>query len=241
MKSVLVGGWIPELLLAPGAERHVGSIDVDLALNHEGLTEAGYKMIGEILHHHGYEQDARQPFIFRKRVHGQVVQVDFLAGEYGGTGSSHRTQNAMDMRPRKARGCDLAFEIPPEEISLKGKLPDGALDEVKVRVASVVPFLVMKGMALEDRRKPKDAYDIYFVLRHYPGGIDAVVNAFKPHLHLALVKEGLQKIATKFASVDHIGPRDAAAAYPNLDDEERGIRRRDAYELVNYLIQKMAN
>jgi hypothetical protein len=236
---VLVGGWIPELLLPAGGERHVGSIDVDLALNHKELTEAGYKMIGEILRQHGYEQDARQPFVFRKRVHGQVVQVDFLAGEYGGTGRGHRTQKTMDMQPRKARGCDLAFEIPPKEVAIKGRLPDGALDEVTVKVASVVPFLVMKGMALEDRRKPKDAYDIYFVLRHHPGGVDVVVAAFKPHLHLALVKEGLRKIAAKFASVEHIGPRDVAAAYVTLDDEERNIRRRDAYELVNYLVTKL--
>ncbi len=238
-ETVLVGGWIPELLLPSGEDRHIGSIDVDLALNHKELTAAGYQMIGEILRKHGYEKDARQPFIFRKQVHGHIVQVDFLAGEYGGTGRGHRTQKAMDMQPRKARGCDLAFEIPPEEIPIQGKLPDGALDEVKVKVASVVPFLVMKGMAMEDRRKPKDAYDIYFVLRHYPGGIDALVEAFKPHLRLALVKEGLKKIAAKFASVDHLGPRDAAAAYADPDDEQRSIRQRDAFELVNYLIQKL--
>lgn len=236
---VLVGGWIPELLLPPGEDRHVGSIDVDLALNHKKLTETGYRMIGEMLSRHGYEQDARQPFIFRKRVHGQVVQVDFLAGEYGGTGPGHRTQQALDMHPRKARGCDLAFEIPPQEVPIKGKLPDGILDEVSVRVASVVPFLVMKGMALVDRRKPKDAYDIYFVLRHFPGGIDALIAAFEPHLDLALVQEGLKKIAAKFATVDHIGPRDAAAAYATADDQEQSIRKRDAFELVNYLIQKL--
>jgi len=42
---VLVGGWIPELLIPQSQERHVGSIDVDLALNHKELTEAGYRMI----------------------------------------------------------------------------------------------------------------------------------------------------------------------------------------------------
>lgn len=235
---VLVGGWIPELLLPPGEDRHVGSIDVDLALNHLELTEAGYQMIGHILRKHGYEQDTRQPFIFHKRVHGHLVQVDFLAGEYGGTGRRHRTQKAVDMQPRKARGCDLVFAIPPQEISVKGKLPDGALDEVRVKVASVVPFLVMKGMALEDRRKAKDSYDIYFVLRHYPGGIDAVVDAFKPYMKLALVKEGLRKIAGKFASIDHTGPRDAAAAYSD-DEEEQSFRRRDAFELVSYLVREL--
>lgn len=45
---VLVGGWIPDLLIPTSLERHVGSIDVDVALNHRDLTEAGYRMIGEI-------------------------------------------------------------------------------------------------------------------------------------------------------------------------------------------------
>jgi hypothetical protein len=236
---VLVGGWIPELLIPESPERHVGSIDVDLALNHQELTEAGYRKIREILRQHGYFQDTQQPFIFRKKVREHVVQVDFLAGEYGGTGKGHRTQNALDMRPRKARGCDLAFQVQPETVVLRGRLPDGAADEVRVRIASVVPFLVMKGMALEDRRNPKDAYDIYFVIQNYPGGVDAVIQAFKPHLKLELVKEGLQKIARKFATPDHVASRDAAEFVDTLDEEERAIRQRDAFEKVHYLLQQL--
>jgi hypothetical protein len=37
---------------------------------------------------------------------------------------------------------------------------------VRVQIASVVPFIAMKGIAMEDRRKAKDAYDIYFVLQN---------------------------------------------------------------------------
>ncbi len=236
---VLVGGWIPELLIPQSQERHVGSIDVDLALNHKELTEAGYRMIGEILRRYGYVRDKQQPFIFRKTVRGQTVQVDFLAGEYGGTSKNRRTQKALDMRPRKARGCDLAFQIEPARVAVKGKLPDGAVDEVQVQVASVVPFLVMKGMALEDRRKPKDAYDIYFVLHNYPGGVEAIVKAFKPHLKLALVKEGLKKLAGKFATMDHVGPRDVAEFDETLDEEGRTILQRDAFEKVNFLLQQL--
>jgi predicted nucleotidyltransferase len=113
------------------------------------------------------------------------------------------------------------------------------MDEVQVQVASVVPFLVMKGIALEDRRKAKDSYDIYFVLHNYPGGVEAVVKAFKPYLKLALVKEGLQKIAGKFATLDHIGPKDVAEFDETLDEEERTIRQRDAFERINFLLQQL--
>ncbi|GAH75557.1 unnamed protein product, partial [marine sediment metagenome] len=33
-----------------------------------------------------------------------TVEVDLLAGEYGGTGKAHRTQSVQDVRARKARG-----------------------------------------------------------------------------------------------------------------------------------------
>lgn len=41
--AVIAGGWVPELLI-PGAG-HVGSTDVDLALDHEALEDPGYSTI----------------------------------------------------------------------------------------------------------------------------------------------------------------------------------------------------
>ena len=45
---VVIGGWVPELLLINADEKHVGSIDVDLALNHQSINEVGYKPSGNI-------------------------------------------------------------------------------------------------------------------------------------------------------------------------------------------------
>ena len=42
---VLVGGWAPELLFPEAELTHVGSLDVDLALNHRSLDDAGYRTI----------------------------------------------------------------------------------------------------------------------------------------------------------------------------------------------------
>ena len=82
---------------------------------------------------------------------------------------------------RKARGCDLVFD---KSISIKiaGNLPDGGKDEVEIKVASLLPFLVMKAMALDSRLKEKDAYDIYYCLDNYQGGLDAVVAEIIPFL-----------------------------------------------------------
>jgi hypothetical protein len=110
---VIIGGWVPELLLSKAEHPHTGSLDVDVALNHQAISDAGYKTILELLLSHGYSS-GKQPFIFHRTVeiNGNVheVEVDFLAGEYAGTGRGRRTQKVQDKQPRKAHGCDLAFD-----------------------------------------------------------------------------------------------------------------------------------
>jgi hypothetical protein len=238
---VLIGGWIPEVLLPHVSAPHVGSMDVDIALNHQKINEERYKMILDLLQSRGYQQ-GDQPFIFYRTVKvGDKeinVEVDLLAGEYEGTSKSHRHQKVQGMRARKARGCDLVFEM-SKEIQIEGTLPNGAHDVVTVRVASIVPFFVMKGMAMETRIKEKDAYDIYYSLLNYPGGIDALAEEFKPHLHLGLVKEGLQKIAGKFSSERAFGPKSVADFEGTDDPEEQERIQRDAYERVNALLGKL--
>jgi len=238
---VVIGGWVPELLLSRPAVQHIGSMDVDLALNHRTLQEAGYRTIQELLLSRGYRQ-GKQPFIFHRTVQlggwEIVVEIDFLAGEYQGTGESHRTQKVQGVRARKARGCDLAFET-PTEVTIRGVLPGGGEDTARVRVASIVPFLTMKGIALSERLKEKDAWDIYFCLRHYPGGLDALVQEFRPHLAHSLVREGLTSIAEKFSSLNHIGPKFVADFEELTDPDARAVVQRDAYERVQYLLQAL--
>lgn len=237
---VVVGGWVPQLILPQTPLQHVGSIDVDLALNHVTLQDPGYATIQALLLKRGYEQSPKQPFIFYRTVEigGNAirVQVDFLAGEYEGTGKAHRTQRVHEGRARKARGCDLAFEM-FQETEIRGNLPSGGADQATVRVSSIVAFLVMKGMALYDRLKEKDAWDIYFTLTNHPGGLDALAAEFRPHLDHGLVQEGLRKIAEKFASIGHVGPKFVADFEGIAADVERAVRIRDAFEKVDYLLR----
>lgn len=238
---VLVGGWVPEFIFPDKVKPHCGSIDVDLALDHRHLQEQGYRSIQELLLSRGYEQ-GKQPFIFYRRIlvgnQEIMVEIDLLAGEYEGTGKSHRTQKMQDVRARKARGCDLAFDL-FIEVPIVGELPGGGRDSVTIRVASIVPFLIMKGMALEDRLKEKDAWDIYYCVLNYPSGLDALVQAFRPYLDHGLVREGLEKIANKFASEKEVGPKFVADFEEIADPEERELVQRDAYERVNYILSRL--
>jgi len=120
------------------------------------------------------------------------VGLDLLAPEYGGRSKRHENQFVQDTGARKARGCDLVFSR-VEGVILEGTLPNGARDSVRCNVAGLVPFLVMKGMAL-GRGKPKDAYDIEYVIRNYPGGIKVMTEMFKRDIDNKLVQEGLGQI-----------------------------------------------
>ncbi|MBP7936807.1 MAG: hypothetical protein KA354_19365 [Phycisphaerae bacterium] len=165
-----------------------------------------------------------------------TVHVDLLFGEYGGTAKSHRHQHVQDVMVRKSRGCDLALDI-NTEVKLEGTLPGGARDSAIVRVAGIVPFIVMKGMALAARMKEKDAWDIHFCLTYFPGGLEALADRFRPHLSHALVREGLEKIKEKFASPADSGPQWVADFDELTDPQDRAARQRDAFERVNRLLE----
>jgi len=233
---VLVGGWIPYFLMENNRHEHVGSLDIDIALDFQKISGDTYKTILQILKRRGYEE-GRQPFIFYRTIPTEnggniIVEVDLLTGEYGGTGKSHRTQSIQDIRARKARGCDLVFK---QNCLLKisANMPDGALNEVTVKIATVIPFLAMKGMCIWDRYKEKDAYDIYFTILHYPGGINELTRIFQPFKSNKLVCEGLGKIKAKFKDINAPGPV-WLINFEDIDDEEEKERvKRDAYERVN--------
>lgn len=239
---VLVGGSVPPLLYDKAARDYVGTLDVDLALNHLTINEETYQTIREALLKRGYKEGS-QPFIFFREVAQQasdpvIVEVNFLSGEYGGTGRSHRTQKVQGIRARKARGCDLAFDN-CVEVKIEGELPDGGKDCVTCRIAAIVPFIVMKGMALADRMKEKDAWDIYYCLTHHPGGLDTLVREFEPYAANTLVREGLTKISEKFGSPDHVGPKHVADFDAVTDRQEREVLQRDAFERVRYLLENL--
>jgi hypothetical protein len=106
-------------------------------------------------------------------------------------------------------------------------------------VEAIEPSPCKKGMALHDRLKPKDAWDIYFCVTNYPGGLDALVREFRPHLAHGLVAEGLRKIREKFLSPIHIGPKSVADFEEVTDREARDLRQRDAFERVDLLLGRL--
>ncbi len=107
---------------------------------------------------------------------------------------------------------------------------EGGRDKVRFKVAGIVPFLVMKGMAMYSRMKEKDAYNIFYCIEQHPDGIEHLIAEFKPLMGNGLVAEGLSKIRSKFASIEHVGPKWVADFLEIRNPEDRAIIMRRAYE-----------
>ena len=236
----IVGGWVPDLMFPE--EGHVGSVDVDVLINHIKLKDSGYLTMSKILLRNGYEEHPDKYFSFIKRV--QVdgidydVDVDILAGMYGGTQKKKRSQHVQGVKALKATGGDFAFEFDPQMIRVEAERTDGALDVARVNVIAVVPYFVMKTAAM-GRGKAKDAYDLYFLVKHYHDGMDGLAKLFEDYRESRIILEMKEKLSEKFASPNHAGPADVAAFLDLVDEEEVALTKRDAYEQIQALIHRL--
>lgn len=72
---------------------------------------------------------------------------------------------------QRADGAELALRF-NELVAVRAQMPEGGINTVEIAVCSVPALLAMKGFALQKRYKQKDAYDTYYCVHNYPGGIE---------------------------------------------------------------------
>jgi hypothetical protein len=108
----------------------------------------------------------------------------------------------------KASGGELPLLF-NELVEMKGTMPDGINNKVEIAVCSIPALLAMKGYALLGRNKEKDAYDaydVYYCIRNYPGGPEALAEACLPLRAYTSAHQGYAGIARKFEEFDSYGP-----------------------------------
>ena len=166
------------------------------------------------------------------------VDVDILAGMYGGTRKEKRSQHVQGIKALKATGGDFAFRFAPQNIKIEAKRPDGAVEVAKVNVVAVVPYLVMKTAAM-GRGKAKDAYDIYFLIKHYAGGASEIGKLFEGYIGTQTIVKMKEKLSDKFRSPEHAGPVDIANFLDSEDEDEKELIKRDAYEQIQAFLKSL--
>lgn len=209
---VVVGGAVPYLLLREADPAHVGTLDIDLDLDPERLAEGGYAELVETLERAGYQRDVEglKPFQLRRIVDVRdggapiAVLVDLLMPRDAKT-RRNRPALVAGLRVQAVDAGEIALKS-NIQVGVDGMMPDGRPNRVEILVASIPALLVMKGFALDGRDKAKDAYDIYFCVRNFPGGPAALAEACKSLLDDPVVRDGYSRIAAKFDSDDAFGP-----------------------------------
>lgn len=225
--AILIGGLVPRLLVVdPGPDRapHIGTVDIDVCLSValvEGET-AEYERIEASLRRAGY-QPTDQSFCW-KRASGLGLKVEFFcpAGDDRPAGkvfrpkaAEHRTAKHNMGPTLSAMALDAGEAISADVQSVKRDvaLPDdqGIVGQI-FRVTGIVGFLVAKVGALVGRDKPKDAYDIVWLLEAWPDGPEGAASAVRESAAFARpdVAAALARLADEFADVRRVGPRSYA-------------------------------
>lgn len=202
-KFAVIGGADPWLLLDNEDMPHVGTLDVDLGLDAEALGDGEYVTLVEALMGNGYKQrEELRRFQLVREVPvddgGAPIDivVDFLMPRDAEI-VKNRPPILSDFAVQRADGADLALRF-YQLVAITGNMPGGGTNRVEVAVCSIPALLAMKGYALNGRHKQKDAYDIYYSIRNYPDGIEALAEACKPLLEQKSGAQGYQYIAEKF-------------------------------------------
>ena len=234
---VVIGGWIPDLLLDTSqTEPHIGSIDVDLALDVNKLSGERYaQLLQSLLSTRRYRQGEKdfQLVVEVDLEDGEKpvqVEVEFLA-PVGQKMKKHRPKLLEGFRVLETEACEAAFHA-PQTLPLHGKTVRGAENTVQLQVSSLPDFLVMKAHAIAGRDKPKDSYDLCYCLDHFPDGMEALAANWQRRLGEKEVVKAVEVLKEKFNSVRAFGPQQLVEFHNSSDDDTRAIQARRAYELV---------
>jgi predicted nucleotidyltransferase len=214
----LAGGLVPRYIIGQQAESgerlppHAGTTDVDLVVDLDVLAGIeAYRRLEQNLKAMGFIRGANdegqaQHFSWRKPIgNGITIVVDLLcdaAIQEGGRVAGIPGERRLSAL--KIPGAQLVV-MDHVEVEITAELLDerGTATET-VRVANIVPFVVLKALAYEDRFEEKDAYDLIYALMYYDNGPEGVAARFADWLardhDLAYLSRAVEILRTRFGT-----------------------------------------
>ena len=240
-RCALFGGLIPGLLVPQPPEPlapHIGTRDVDLALRIAALGDDRemYRTLKQNLSHIGLRQSSAPSFKWEREVEGTRVEVELFVPvddpEQGGK---------MQRKPIEQSGSGLTalgifgLELIERDIELvpdEGPLLDNlGIKKVNLRVCGPAMLLSLKAWALTERNKPKDGYDIVWMLKAV--GPDPVAARFRDARRgqTPFGVQAIERLGECFSSPAHTGPR-GWLEESGFEDDEAAREARDAVGLV---------
>lgn len=253
---VLIGGLAPRYLVRAGStDPHIGTLDIDLVIGVELIADTeAYLSLEKNLKRMGFERteiEAGRPrhFQWRRAVDDRhVVIVELLCdAEDSQGGRPISLPGERRLSALGTPGAQLALDDFIEIEVTAPLLDDRGTATETIRVCGIVPFLVLKLRAYDDRFEIKDAYDIIYCLMNVPGGPAEVGRQFAERIDSdpkdAYLRQSIQILRSRFAGSDGIpgsdkdGPTSYARFLASPDDPASAVLlRQDAAAVVELFL-----
>ncbi len=233
----LVGGLAPRYLTSADSSMawhgpHAGTRDVDLAVVlavHE--QREGYETLMRAVRASGFRQSRGEgdpSFRWHSEVDGRRIELEFL-------GESEEVEPGQPFRPRQGAGSGFqVLNVPGVGllqddhvvVPITAERLEGGQTTVDVRVAGLLPLVVLKTRAYVSRQSPKDAYDLVYVLGNQadgPKGAGAHMSA-SPVAGVPIVEDAVDVLSERFAEPVNDAPTDYGRFMDPAGDPETAAR-----------------
>jgi hypothetical protein len=233
---VIVGGLVPSLIidqsnLPEGVEPHAGTLDLDIGLSIAVYDDQLYQNITERLRGAGFKPDMNEkgnPTNQRWQINeggGGKVTLDFLIPATDeDKGKVRRFKNLeKDFAALPTDGLMLAF-TDYVEVTLNGRTIRGEMIENRIiRVCGPGAFVVLKAIAFFNRGENKDAYDLFYTIRNFGEGPEAVAERFLSLGENEYCERALSILRDNFLQIDAVGSNRAAKFLLGEDTEDEDL------------------
>lgn len=203
---VLLGGLVPDLLCATSGMIHSGTTDVDVQVNLEiaaGTVNA--RRLERALLNAEFEPDAERVWRWRSGDGDGVAMIEFeLLADLDDqpAGATVVFDGCNDLGAANLRGT--GFAVRDIEVRQLRARVGGVEQFAEINVTGLGGFLMAKCAAAYSRRKPKDWYDIAYVLLHNDaGGVEAAADIVLTRFgsELSSVRTALDDLRDNFSDV----------------------------------------
>jgi hypothetical protein len=260
----LIGGLTPRYLVTarpPLVPAHAGTLDVDIVINLEILTDTeAYHTLEDNLKKRGFERaenEKKQKLSWRwqtRTEHGALIVLELLADAPDIAGGK--------VQPLPTEGTISALNIPHSSIvfdlhqvtEIQAELLGGSgVATEKIKHANLVSFTCLKSFAFDQRFERKDAHDLIYCIEHAPEGMDAVAKNFRKERdgqHGPVIQAALAILCQRFAQDDRTegyrkdGPVSVARFERGESNEPeqreaRVLRQRQVSDVIDQLLARI--
>jgi hypothetical protein len=241
----VVGGLVPVLLIdqeqtEEGFEAHAGTRDLDLGLD-LALAEARLlPELGALLAGCGLVRDSLTRWSDAAL---PGVKVDLLVPASDKAPPRTSLRIAHGVEATAVDGLDFAFRQ-PVPVVLSAATGSGSESRCTVYCCGPAAYVLLKTTALTSRQASKDAYDMVYVLRFWPGGPQDIAQQLAAWTGERAVAEVTAKLRECFADYDSSGPELYVKFYsgrtPGIPAAHRGyLLRAEAHAAVLQLLREL--